>query len=133
MHALTGRDFLTRWTTSRAFVAWLVVALLCAQALGFHHAIEHAGRLDGLTLSEARAALTDADDGADAAQWAQMAEHSCAAFDAATLAASAVTTVDFHLAACAHFAAPASRVIPAPRSPLALGYRSRAPPLSILA
>ncbi len=110
-----------------ALVAWLIVALLAAQALGFRHAILHASRLDARPVAGREADATDA--GASSApRWFASIEHSCAAFDAATLAASAPTTISLSLSRCAPPAPADARPAHRRDSPLALGYRSRAPP-----
>ncbi len=117
-----------------AIAAWLIVALCFAQSIGFLHGIAHAG------YDQPGRIVASPSDGA---AWASVdtsgdertiaARHSCAAFDAAALGATAPsvpTTLVVSCEATASLVPSASR----PTLPVArLAYRSRAPPAFTLA
>lgn len=117
----------------RVLIAWLVVALVAMQATGLRHAVVHAGRIDTgalATLASTSSAAPAASTSEADVRWSSTVDHSCAAFDAVALAATSTSTVpvlDVVVLPSRRVVPPPSRGIP---SPLALAYRSRAPPAS---
>ena len=117
-----------RFTSQRLFFAWLIVALIGAQAAGFHHAIVHADRIAASGVLDARAMAQ----AGDHAQWSAVPGHSCAAYDAATLGASAPTIVVVPSGPCGVDVLRRTRAALDPRLRVPLAYRSRAPPFDFL-
>jgi hypothetical protein len=116
------------------FTAALVLALLWAQWLGFEHGIlhgaGHVGASHGLSRSLLAQSGIDAifEDPQDDGQTSFSPHHSCAAFEAATLASGATSTIHFD-ASCALTGAQPARIIPEFYLPLfAALFNSRAPP-----
>ena len=105
----------------------MILALVATQALGFRHGIAHAGHMGGIATADMRLASQSNARGGDTSLLGQAA-HSCAAFDAATLASVAPVVHDVDLPAYGRFAPLVLAAVDEPQIVVALAYLSRAPP-----